>query len=148
MNPSIPTVREALKNILANCYRPRSEVMYSQACVTHSVQLGKGGGGGGKKGNTRCIMIGHREVVCPRGEREWTPNPPPVSGHYVHAGGTRPSGLHSCLKLRFYKIFTKTKRKDCIWFQQALCLLYRVRARLTLRDVTQCVLAPQTQIQT
>ena len=56
-------------------YRPRSK-----ACVTHFVQLG------GQH---------QRSTTSPPARVRGQP-PTPTSGHYAQAGGTHPTGMHSC----------------------------------------------------
>ena len=100
----------------------RAKVMFSQACVTHSVQQG---GGGVQHQRSTTFSPGTRSQHLPApwdqvttppspwttpaplpGTRSqhpppslppWTTPPPP---DYAQAGGTHPTGMHYCLNIQ------------------------------------------------
>ena len=102
-------VRLAITSIKFNIYQIYlvtarvAKVMFSQACVTHSVQRRGGGEVGNTKGhNTSPLPVpGHNTSPPPPGPGHNT-SPPPSrtrSQHlppdYAQAGSTHPTGMHS-----------------------------------------------------
>ena len=77
----------------------RAKVMFSQACVTHSVQLRGGGGGGGRPGhNTSPPGPGYNTSLPPLGPGYNTSLPPPDQvttppSQHCDQGTTPPSPL-------------------------------------------------------
>ena len=95
----------------------RAKVMFSQACVTHSVQLWGGVGTKGlllppgkvikppspSPGHNTSPPLARSQHLSPARSQHPPPGqvitPPP--GHSAQAGDTHPPGMHSCLKYDF-----------------------------------------------
>ena len=106
---SVPDISDHFCSIVTARVAKRAKVMFSQV-VCHSVTERGGVGGQHQRSTTSLPGQGQRSQHLPtsQGQRSQhlpPPQPgskattPPPPGHYAQAGGTHPTGMHSCMIL-------------------------------------------------